>query len=366
MQRTALLLCLAVAIPGLGYGKTAKMFESVEWTFTNPSFEGNPYDLVAKATFTHPTAEKIVTELFYNGGNKWKLRFTGTATGEWSFQTTSSDPELTGLTGRVTVTPNPGMPGFITKLGDGSRWGRTGTNRAYVPQLVMFPTPDFVHQNTGLIGERLEVFFGDHGFNGFHVPVLCRWFNIHEPTCANLGSNPNPDRRTFRALEKVIRETRAAGGVVHIWVWGDEPRGQTPHRWGINGVVDRRLQRYIAARLGPLPGWSMGYGFDLPEWVTRSQLEAWRRFMQNRLGWFHFLGGRTDGPRSGTDHSTYVDWNRPLDYSSYQHHQPNYGVYVSAIKAVPGQPVMSEDRFRVRNEGRGKDYTLTQTRRGWW
>ncbi len=33
---------------------------------------------------------------------------------------------------------------------------------------------------------------------------------------------------------------------------------------------------------------------------------------------------------------------------------------------MPGQPVMSEDRFRIRNEGRSKDYDQTETRRGLW
>ena len=56
---------------------------------------------------------------------------------------------------------------------------------------------------------------------------------------------------------------------MHLWTWGDEQRHMTPARWGINGNVDRATpERYIAARLGPLPGWTMGYGFDLDEWVN--------------------------------------------------------------------------------------------------
>ena len=66
------------------------------------------------------------------------------------------------------------------------------------------------------------------------------------------GDWPRPDLRTFDALELLIRKTNAAGGIVHIWAWGDESRRQTPIRLGgKNGPADRRLQRYIAARLGP-------------------------------------------------------------------------------------------------------------------
>ena len=355
-----LLLCA----PSIGSAKTAKIFETVEWTFTNPSISGNPYDLISTATFTHPTACDIVTELYFNGGQRWKLRFTPTAVGEWNFTTSSPDPDLDGLTDTVTVSEDPDAPGFITKLGDGSRWGRSGTKQTFVPQLTMFPTVDLVEQDPTIVDERIEIFLGDHGFNGFHIPMLCRWFDINETVCGNRGNSADPDRRTFEALELVIQKTYADGGVVHFWMWGDEQKQQTPIRWGINGSVDRRLQRYIAARLGPLPGWSMGYGFDLDEWVGESELEVWRNFVHSRLGWFHFLGGRPAGPNSGSDHSEFVTWNEPLDYSSYEHHKPTYDLYRAALNTVPGQPVMSEDRFRIRNEGRSKDYDQTETRRG--
>jgi len=51
----------------------------------------------------------------------------------------------------------------------------------------------------------------------------------------------------------------AGWGAHPLWAWGDEQRRMTPKRWGINGKVDRRLQRYICARLGPLPGWSIAF-----------------------------------------------------------------------------------------------------------
>jgi len=133
--------------------------------------------------------------------------------------------------------------------------------------------------------------------------------------------SPNPDPRTFEALELLIRKVNAAGGVVHIWTWGDEQRKMTPKKWGINGQADRRLQRYICARLGPLPGWSMSYGFDLQEWVNQNDLRKWHEYMHRHLGWFHFLGGRAP------DLTQIYDG---LDYSSYQQHRPDYDVYVIA------------------------------------
>jgi hypothetical protein len=132
----------------------------------------------------------------------------------------------------------------------------------------------------------------------------------------------------------------------------------TPKKWGLNGEVDRRLQRYICARLGPLPGWSMGYGWDLQEWVKEKDLRIWHQYMHHHLGWFHFLGGRAPDLTQICD---------GLDYSSYQQHRPDYKIYVKAIEQYPDKPTFLEDRFRVRkNVYPKKDYDFDMTRRGLW
>jgi len=338
--------------------KTARLWEPADWTFKNPDYSGNPFDIVSKATFNHiPTGQKIRTEPFYDGNDTWKLRFTGTRTGRWSFTTESADSRLNHLKGQIDIQPNPGVPGFITNYG--SKWGRLGVDKAFVPQYVMYcDLPDF-SGNPERIDADIRSFFVEHGFNGFHIGVLCRWFDFDKLRSDEISSDsPNPDPRTFEALELLLRKVHAAGGVVHIWVWGDEQRRMTPKKWGINGPVDRRLQRYICARLGPLPGWTMGYGFDLQEWVTEDDLKSWHQYMHSHLGWSHFLGGRAPEMTCIYD---------GLDYSSYQQHRPDYEMYVKAINQYPDKPTFLEDRFRVReNVYPDKDYDFDMTRRGLW
>ena len=351
------ILCILFT-PVLASSETAKLWEPVTWTFRNPGYSGNPFDLVAKAIFTHtPTGKKIQTELFYDGGDTWKLRFTGPQTGRWSYITESTDSELNELKGQIEIHSNPGVPGFITNYG--SKWGRLGIDRAFVPQYVMYCDLPAFYRNPDRIDADIRNFFVEHGFNGFHISVLCRWFDFNKLRSNEISStSPNPDPRTFEALELLIRKVYAAGGVVHIWAWGDEQRRMTPKKWGINGRVDRRVQRYICARLGPLPGWSMGYGFDLQEWVNRSDLSTWRQYMHSHLGWFHFLGGRAPEMTQIYD---------GLDYSSYQQHRPDYDMYVKAIGQYPDKPAFLEDRFRVRkNVYPKKDYNFDMTRRGLW
>jgi len=337
---------------------TVHLYEPVQLSFVNNSCSGNPFDAVATAKFTHcDNVEQVQTELFYDGRNIWRLRFTGTRPGLWHFVTTSDNAQLDGLSGDIKVLPKASGPGFITHFGN--KWARTGTNRAFVPQYVMYARPQYFYNNPKRIEADIKTFFVEHGFNGFHTWVACRWFNLDKDRSNEISKpDPNPDRRTFEALELLIRKVYLAGGVVHIWSWGDEQRHMTPVRWGINGKIDQRLQRYICARLGPLPGWSMGYGWDLQEWVTAVDLQKWHNYMHKHLGWFHFLGGRS--PKLTQIYPG-------LDYASYQQHRPDYELYRKGVVQYPEKPAFFEDRFRVRKNGYPKkDYDFAMTRRGLW
>ena len=343
----------------------------IEWSLENPTFQGNPYDLIASATFVHvPSGVQRTTGMFYDGGSVWKFRFTGTRLGAWSFTTRSADPDLDGQRGTVSVRGDIGASGtgFITSLA--GKWarpvGRPGRLQAFVPQLVMYAGPRDFHGRPARIDADIETFLVEHGFNGFHVMGSCHWFDIDQRGSHEIKQT-NPDRRTFEALELLIRKVHVAGGMVHLWMWGDESRRWTPHRWGLNGRVDQRLQRYLAARLGPLPGWTMGYGFDLDEWVVARDLEVWQRHLQEQFGWSHLLGARDAGPNRGLDHRRNQIYEG-LGYAGYEHHRPTFEVYRAAVTARPARPVFSEDRFRIRHsrEYAEKDYTMELTRRGLW
>jgi hypothetical protein len=55
-----------------------------------------------------------------------------------------------------------------------------------------------------------------------------------------------------------------------------------------------------------------------------------------------------------------------LDYASYEQHKPMYDAYVATLAARSGKPAFSEDRFRIRDRGDPKDYTMEETRQGLW
>ncbi|KAA3659018.1 MAG: DUF5060 domain-containing protein [Calditrichaeota bacterium] len=342
----------------------------LEWHLNNPTFTGNPFDLTANVEFTHDASGEIrSTPMFYNGDSTWSFRFTATHTGTWHITTSSNDPELNGKTGIIQITANMNqqMHGFLKNFNN--KWGWQGTEDAFVPQLAMANDLKTYNEHPQKIDNDIAEFIDKHGFSGLHLDVVGgHWFDITKSDETVDPAATDPDFAAFETLENVITAVHAAGGMTHIWAWGDSSRLQTPNtlQGGINGAVDQRLQRYIAARLGPLPGWTMGYGYDLYEWVSESQLQVWHDFMQAEFGWRHFLGARAAGPQSGVDHAEWDDWNLPFGYAAYEHHKPDYSVYKSALRANTAKPVMSEDRFRIREEGNTKDYNETETRRGLW
>jgi hypothetical protein len=349
--------------------------DHLEWALTNPSHKGNPFDLEATATFTHTgDGGKITTPIFYAGKGTWKFRFTATRAGRWTFATRSSDSDLSGWTGQVTVTRTEQGVGFI--IPHGTKWARHTVDgpEAMLPQYVMYEARPKNFASARKVKADIETFLVKHGFTGFHVPSLGGyWFNYDNPNDKVSRDMTNPDPRTFDALEGLIIATHRAGGAVHIWAWGDNSRRQTSDSLtgGEAGRVAQRLERYIAARLGPLPGWTMGYGYDLDEWTTSDNVRRWAESINGMSGWNHLLGGRPEGPNHGTDHSADARWNTHLPYASYEHHKPDYDAYAAALNASVAdkplnKPVFSEDRFRIRAGGRHKDYTAQQTRRGLW
>ncbi len=346
----------AAAVPTADY--VGEQLKPLDIPFTSTVWAGNPFDLVATITYTHTTSNLSRTsELFYNGGDSWIGRFPGEEVGIWEYSTASDDADLNGHSGTIEITASNYL-GFVES--DGHHWVRSKTGQAFVPQFVMYADPEHTYNQPAKIQADIDNFIVDHGFTGFHVKVLCRWFDINEKSCADIsGSDPNPDIQTFEALEQVIAEVYEAGGTVHIWMWGDTERIQNPEQFGFNGTTDQRLQRYVAARLGPVPGWTMGYGFDLFEWTNESQLDTWHSYMHAHMGWPHLLGARINK-------NELTQISEQMDYGAYEQHRPDYDMYVQTITQRPNKPSFSEDRFRTRASNHAKDYSLDDVRQGLW
>ncbi len=361
-------------------GKTGTMWSPyLEWQLSGTSQSNNPFDVVATATFTHADSGGTrVTEMFYDGGNTWKFRFTGTQPGTWVFTTTSDDAALNGHTGIVTIKSNPDnkIKGFLTHQGSKYAIQRDHTDdlEGYVLTVYMgrvnFDSyldtfgpdlSDVAQKNHACLTEAL-----DNGFETIFVHVNNNWFK-YGIRSHNQHDSQTPDLTTFRVLETIITAAHQAGGRVHLWTWGDESRKWTPKgvQGGINGATDRRLQRYIAARLGPLPGWTMGYGFDLHEWTNTEELNSWSAYLHDHFGWQHLLAARgfiLSGPNNV---NSYDGFGRNVPLHTTRNGPKDYQEIVEDMESITATPHFYEERHTYKRLGFNLD--MDDTRRLlWW
>ncbi len=393
-------IVIGILIPTYSYSqftdRNILQWELTEWTLTPIILEGNPFDIKAEVTFFHDsTGISRVTPMFFDGDSSFIFRFTGTNIGEWRFITASDHKELDKRKGKIIVSHNSDstVHGFIKQFG--SRWGWQGAEEAFIPQYVMGKSPDYYYDfehgkvDVDKIDKDVQEFVIEHGFTGFHIGVGKQWFDIE-------GNGPfeNPDPRTYQVLEVILTKVHSLGGACHIWMWGSDGPRDRKDGDGPRGIIelpgnekDRRNLRYLSARIGPIPGWSMGYGIDTENGVaTVEQLNEWKSYLEAQMGWDHFIGARVGydekglwalsppGPRPAHDEyfcseikDEHCFWLGG-DYVGYTSYRPQYDRYRVAIQHQPQKPSFEEDRFRLRNSPKWtyKDYSTTLTRRGLW
>lgn len=348
------------------------LWEPVEWSIENPTHDGNPFDLVATVTFKHAASGEVrKTEMFYDGARTWKFRFCPARTGKWTLATASGDKDLAGHTAAVTAGPNPdpNATGFLTHKGNRFAVMTTGPDdlRGYLFNV-------FMNQRLARVGmadlkdpKRLDAYLKEVRDTGFEVAfahVIHNWFQLGAASYKD-HARRDPDIETFRVLDAMIKAARARGMRWHFWAWGDESRKWTPIGiGGINGKADRRLQRYICARLGPLPGWTLGYGFDLHEWVKPEQVNAWAKYMHAHLGWDHLLCARGIRLSGDGDMNSYDGFGRNVTLHTTNCGPRDVAEILRHLDSDKMRPHFYEERHSYQRKG--FDLDMDGTRRLLW
>ncbi len=382
----------------LGSKSTKLFYPFVDFVIEDVSYSGNPFNVTVNVTFTHtPSQEEINSLAFYDGDwnedtgsssvDNWVIRFTGVRLGEWTFFTESDTPDLDGLTGTIHVDPqdNPLVHGG--KRNHGNWWtiiDYQGNEKPFVPviyhheenSLKMYVTSfsDIFSTRESQIEYLLSIMKDNHA-NVAVLGVMAAWTDKDSNAyglywSANPEDNPqNPDIRSFVIIEDIAKRLAEAGMELHLWKWRDEDGSDfaTPaHIGGINQEQDRRLQRYIAARLGPVLNWHMSYGIDMhEEWATPQQVLDWYDYMNEHMGWFHHLAvrERLEDQRSGI----FVMGEDKLDYHSDDHkaglEEDMYSLTAEFVSASPELPFVYERRFLHTRDG---IWDMDTTRRGMW
>jgi len=101
----------------------------------------NPYlQVAAEANFTRPGSAAWKVALFWDGGDRWKLRVSPDVAGQWSFTLASNDPGLNGRSGAFLcmeskraggLRPSSRWPGHFERQNGAPFWFMGDTAWAY-------------------------------------------------------------------------------------------------------------------------------------------------------------------------------------------------------------------------------------------
>lgn len=230
-----------------------------DFEFRSGASHDFPFDVDFSAVFHGPDGRELVVPGFYDGDGIWKVRFSPTATGEWTFETRSTDADLDAIRGdpiQCTPNENPAVHGgllvdrahphhFIWE--DGTRYFLAGDECDWLFALELD------------LAERYLDGLAAHGFNHVLMQVYAHHadWGLGKPHCVSppsmypwAGTNRRPDHSQlnpnfFRHLDRVIDNMHQRGIVSNLMVLVHNKHVQWP-RFG--SPEDDRYWRYLVAR----------------------------------------------------------------------------------------------------------------------
>jgi hypothetical protein len=371
--------CLSGSSAAQSLSKSVELYRWVDFPIEAPGAATGiaKWDVEGSCTWTHEESAAQRTSLVWYSGSSdtYVYRFGGSLPGRWSCTTSSPVAALDGLALSAEVTPSghPNRTGWSGRMSDEpTAWARqagpTGALTKRTPILIMMPAVRRWHEDAAGMRAFAAEFNDNHGFNGGHISTIGpSWFEIGSSAPLR-DAPPAPDVRTFAAIEAAASEWSEPGGWLHLWMWGKGETGDfSTLPGGHDGAHSRRLNRYVAARLGPVPGWSMGIGWDVEFWADEAKVKWWLDDLVPQLGgWHHWIGlrysdsdvenGRDPDPANeGRYLARGVRWNtlRPgtEQYAGWEHWATTTSdeEIEAGLAAIPDRPMMSEDRFRRRD-----------------
>lgn len=210
-----------------------------EIAFTSKANKANPYMDVSdfKVTFTGPNGVTLTVPGFYTGNQVWKVRFSPTVTGAFTYATSSTqDPSLDGLTGTVPLgTANPNSHGAVRVdpayphhylYGDGSHYFQMGYEVDWLG-LMDFGDANFTKAKTliDMIAANgfSEVLMQAYAYDTAWKPGLTSAYDFGPPTqFAWAGTNAAPDNTRmneafWQSYDRVIAYLFEKGITAHIF-----------------------------------------------------------------------------------------------------------------------------------------------------
>jgi hypothetical protein len=267
--------CLALWLVSGVSGSAVEQWGMYEVTLKGPA-NGNPFlDVRFAARFSRGD-DVMEAPGFYDGDGSYRVRFSPGKTGAWTYETTSSAPELNGRTGEFNVTaPSADNHGpvcvtntFHFAYADGTPYRELGTT-CYA----------WTHQPRELQEQTLRTLaaapFNKVRFCVF--PKRYQW-NTNEPVLYPFeGAAPRawdftrPNPEFFRNFERRVLDLQKLGIEADVILFHPYDTGH----WGFDRMsssADDAYLRYIVARLAAFRNvwWSLANEWDFMKQKTEA------------------------------------------------------------------------------------------------
>ena len=245
---------------------------------------------------------------FYDGDGTWRVRFCPPAAGTWTYQTSSSAPDLAGRDGMIRVEDTPAEGAAGTSRHGPIRVSKENPSKFVyadaTPYVLLAFECDWLFAldaedpddipNTRRMVEQIA----NNGFNQVVMNVFAYdagWgekdkmkerFNFAQPRVFPFGgSNEDPDHSTldveyFQRLDRVIEHLADRGVVAHLMIYVWNKKVNWPES---ESAADDRYFDYVVKRYQAYPNliWdiskeALGYGHNDMGYITR-RIERLRR-----------------------------------------------------------------------------------------
>ena len=314
---------------------------------------GNPFVDVSFGTrFTH-SHRTVEVAGFYDGDGDYEVRFSPDMVGRWSFETFSSEKELSGLTGSFECTPP--VSGNHGPVGTAHRF-----HFQYADGTPYFPFGTTCY-SYGFIGDPLGKLTLEElhraGFNKVRMCLLPKPLSKRKPAAmpfehvgATLTGTENlqDDSKSrekfdltrlnpayFRQVEQSVHNLQSAGIEADLILF------HPYDAWGFKSMeeeADDRYLRYAVARFSAFRNiwWSVANEYDL---IPSKTMKDWDRFFRiiaendpyRRLRSIHHSKVVYDHSRPWCTHASLQEydfqrsaerlaaWNKPIIYDEIQY-----------------------------------------------
>ncbi|MBF0432025.1 MAG: DUF5060 domain-containing protein [Fibrobacteria bacterium] len=327
-------------------------------TLKNSSYTGNPFELEVDGTFTHTASgKKIMLPGYYDGNDTWEIGFMPTEIGEWTYTTSSVDPELNGKLGSLNCVAS-GLPGMLAadpahpkkwKFSDGPYvvpialrqefFSEPGTIEDFTKGVDFIAANNIQMFETRLI-EEYGIWDGgryDYVFEG-------NW------------TNHKFDLEIWDRMEKRMEVLTERGVGAHVMFYSDD---KAEPDWQAKSATEALVIRYVVARLAGYPILWFNSGIDIGEYRNADEIAWWGDKIQENDPYGHPVSSRHGGG-TGALYSNQV-------FNSEDH--PNQAIIGDMISYYNQYdvPVSMDDAW---GENRGsheyKDHTAEDIRRAFW